>query len=65
MNDRKTIQHRCRVTSLAVILLAGWPAGSSHAQSPEVSVKGDSLHMRAPAFDFIGGEILRRLKDGG
>jgi hypothetical protein len=33
-------------------------------QAVDVRVVGDAMHVQAPAFDFIKGEALARLKDG-
>ena len=54
---------RWRVGLLAIALAAP-PAVRLAAQSPSVSTAGGALHLRAPAFHFINGDALDRLKDG-
>jgi hypothetical protein len=46
-----------------LLSISGFP-GELDAQGVTVRVNGDALHIRAPAFDFMSGEVVRRLKDG-
>ena len=50
-----------RVVAVAALCCALAPL---LAQSATVNVSGDTLRLRAPAFNFIKGESLARLKDG-
>jgi len=52
---------RARTGLMAALL---WAVAPLLAQSATVNVSGDLLHVRAPAFSFIKGESLTRLKDG-
>jgi hypothetical protein len=46
--------------NLVALALMAWPA----AQASDLSVVGDVVHVRAPAFTFIKGDALDRLKQG-
>ncbi len=48
----------------AIVTLLAWPAARASAQAVTISLAGDAVHVRAPAFGFIKGETLARLKDG-
>jgi hypothetical protein len=50
--------------ALAAIAAAAWAAVSLLAQAPSIQVTGTLLHIKAPAFRFITGEALDRLKNG-
>jgi hypothetical protein len=54
---------RWRAAGLLLALLA-WPAEPQFAQALTVDVVGDALRIRAPAFSFLNGDPLARLKDG-
>ena len=47
--------------SLALLV---WPAAPVSAQAVTVDAIGDALKIRAPAFSFLKGDPLERLKDG-
>jgi hypothetical protein len=49
---------------LTLLLVMACLFGQVVAQAVTVSVSGDALQVRAPAFNFMSGEVLRRLKDG-
>jgi len=52
-----------RVAAVLLALLV-WPPVSSSAQTVTVDTVGDWLRVRAPAFSFLKGDPLARLKDG-
>lgn len=54
----------CTWTAIVAITAAAWPCVRLLAQSPTVQVSGNLLHVKAPAFHFIIGEALDRLKNG-
>jgi hypothetical protein len=47
-----------------LLALLAWPVARVSAQSLTVDVVGDALKIRAPAFSFLNGDPLARLKDG-
>jgi hypothetical protein len=57
---------------LIALAVIAWPAGQAAAQPPSdaarrgssVSVAGDALQVKVPAFTFIKGDALDRLKQG-
>ena len=52
-----------RPSRIALAVIA-WPFVQAAGQSPSVSVVGDILQIRVPAFTFIKGDALDRLKQG-
>jgi hypothetical protein len=52
---------RAAVVSLALL---SWPLARVSAQAVTVDTVGDVLKIRAPAFSFLQGDPLERLKDG-
>lgn len=53
----------CR-TALLVLTLLACAASRVSAQAVTVAAAGGALKVRAPAFSFLRGEALARLKDG-
>lgn len=53
-----------RRTAVALLSLIVWPVVPSPAQTLTVDTIGDTLKIRAPAFSFLKGDPLARLKDG-
>jgi hypothetical protein len=47
-----------------VLALLAWPVARVSAQAVTVDSVGDALKIRAPAFSFLKGDPLARLKDG-
>jgi hypothetical protein len=47
-----------------LLALLAWPVARVSAQGLTVDVVGDALKIRAPAFTFLNGDPLARLKDG-
>jgi hypothetical protein len=47
-----------------VLALLAWPVARVSAQALTVDLVGDALKIRAPAFSFLKGDPLARLKDG-
>jgi hypothetical protein len=54
---------RARPAGLTLLVTACL-LGQVVAQAVTISVNADVLHVKAPAFNFMSGEVLRRLKDG-
>ena len=52
-----------RVVALVIVLLAS-PAARLSGQATTVSTSGGTLRVHAPAFAFIEGSLLDRLRDG-
>ena len=46
------------------LALIAWPVAPALAQTLTVETIGDRLRIRAPAFSFLKGDPLARLKDG-
>ena len=44
--------------------MLAWPLQRVAAQAVTVRTAGDALKIRAPAFAFLKGDVLARLKDG-
>lgn len=51
-----------RASVLLALLL--WPSPRLCAQSLTIDLVGDAMKIRASSFDFLKGDLLRRLKDG-
>jgi len=49
---------------LALLALLAWGPASASAQALSMSVVGNTVRVRAPAWSFLDGEPLVRLKDG-
>lgn len=49
---------------MVLLALLVWPAVRSLAQTVTVDTVGEVLKIRAPAFSFLKGDPLARLKDG-
>ena len=47
-----------------LLALLAWPVARVSAQALTVDIVGDALRIRAPAFSFLSGDPLTRLKDG-
>ena len=47
-----------------LLALLAWPVARVSSQGLTVDVVGDALKIRAPAFSFLNGDPLARLKDG-
>jgi hypothetical protein len=47
-----------------LLSLVAWPIAVVSGQSVAVSTVGDALRIRAPAFSFLQGDPLARLRDG-
>jgi hypothetical protein len=63
LSDPPTLRH-ARAAAVTLLLVMACLFGQVVAQAVTVSVNGDALHVKAPAFNFMSGEVLRRLKDG-
>ncbi len=50
--------------ALVIVTTLALPAARLSAQSMTVATVGGSVHVKAPGFHFIEGELLARLKDG-
>jgi hypothetical protein len=50
--------------AVVVLALLAWPVARVSAQALTVDAVGDALKIRAPAFSFLKGDPLDRLKDG-
>ena len=55
---------RSHPATLVVLTVVAWAAVTLGAQAVTVSRVADAVTVRAPAFTFIKGEPLARLKDG-
>ena len=47
-----------------MLALLAWPVARVSAQAVTIDIVGDALKIRAPAFSFLKGDPLARLKDG-
>lgn len=50
--------------AVVLLVLLGWPAPQSTAQTLTINTIADTLKIRAHGFSFLEGEPLARLKDG-
>ena len=50
--------------AVVLLVLLGWPAPQSPAQTLTINTIADTLKIRAHGFSFLEGDPLARLKDG-
>ena len=52
-----------RLAAVMVVMVA-WPAALWSSQPPTVATAAGVVHVHAPAFHFLDGEAIARLRDG-
>lgn len=50
--------------ALVIVAMVAWPAAVRSSQPPTVATAAGVVHVHAPAFHFLDGEAVARLKDG-
>ena len=50
--------------ALVIVTTLAWPAARMSSQSVTVATVRGAVHVKAPGFHFIEGDLLARLKDG-
>lgn len=50
--------------AVVIVAMAGWPAALWSSQAPTVATAAGVVHVHAPAFHFLDGEAIARLRDG-
>jgi hypothetical protein len=50
--------------TLVTVAMVAWPAALWSSQPPTVATAAGVVHVHAPAFHFLDGEAITRLRDG-